>query len=176
MGAGISFSCSVCGRSNAGSGAGGRSRIPAIGARTECNLMGRSVNCINCFWYCTIVGAALWVASLVNVHMGLFWAIVVAIVIALVSPLIVNSCLAALTWALDRTVPTFPTCEKGVCDRTRYEWTGNDANGGDMFRCKCGQIYVRRGRQFMKLLENGTATPFRIRNMLGRWKRDDAAK
>lgn len=67
--------------------------------------------------------------------------------------------------------PHIPPCEQCggaefTCDRER---------GDDVWRCRCGQHYARRGLQCLLVLPGGATTPYRRWRPFRRWHDDHTA-
>jgi hypothetical protein len=76
-----------------------------------------------------------------------------------------------LTWAVlvGRILVLFPlpVCRRGKCRGFRqYTWRKGTIRGWEewgvyLYRCKCGDLYIRRGRQFIQLLPDGKERPYK---------------
>jgi len=78
----------------------------------------------------------------------------------------------AVTWALLLTRLLFlfplPPCKQGRCTRIGkdYVWKrgrilGYEGNGVYLYKCNCGDQYLRQGKKFLELLPDGTSRPFK---------------
>ncbi len=75
-------------------------------------------------------------------------------------------------------IPEYPVCAAGKCHSRdapnsdyRYEW--DEAENRLIARCQCGTPYVKRGRRFFRLGEEGSLTPYMIWKPLRGWFTDD---
>ena len=76
-----------------------------------------------------------------------------------------------LTWGflLGRTLLLFPfpPCRQGRCARYKdFTWKrgtiyGRQSDGTYLYRCKCGDQYLREGRRFVAILSDGTRQPYK---------------
>ena len=56
--------------------------------------------------------------------------------------------------------PPHPVCENGTC--TWVDYHAVKSHGSDIeFMCKCGRRYLKSGKQFLKLPENGQTSPYK---------------
>ena len=63
-------------------------------------------------------------------------------------------------------------CKNQCCDADDYELIDVCGNRA-VFRCKCGDKYLREGNRFFELLDDGTRRPYMRRsNVLSPWRRD----
>lgn len=73
-----------------------------------------------------------------------------------------------------RTLP-FPACRCGKCQVfDDYSWQegtfyGCRGLGVYMYKCRCGDFYLRSGNSFMELLADGTAKPYKILGAGRKW-------
>lgn len=73
----------------------------------------------------------------------------------------------------------FPPCCRGICtQRTDFGWDmplifGRNGWGVYYYRCKCGDYYVRRGRQFRELLTDGRERPYLIIHGVRSWRKEN---
>lgn len=75
-------------------------------------------------------------------------------------------------WHLWR--PLRPPCKSGACgpdDYTPIEVTPS----GTIFQCTCGRKYLRTGRFFMAIRQDGKPEPYMMYDgLFGRWRREDS--
>ncbi len=68
----------------------------------------------------------------------------------------------------------FPKCKNGTCGPSDYE--GIPVRPGDKgltFKCRCGQLYLRKRNRFFILGDGGQAIPYKIkRHFYTRWDDD----
>jgi len=65
--------------------------------------------------------------------------------------------------------PLRPVCKNGKCRAKDYEIVEISAEG-TIWVCKCGDKYIRKGRTFMRLTEDGDTEPYMAYNgLFGRW-------
>lgn len=75
-------------------------------------------------------------------------------------------------WYLWR--PLRPRCKTGKCRANDYAIV-SVSSSGTVFICTCGDKYLRKGREFMHVHENGESEPYMIYdNPFGRWHLDDS--
>jgi tetratricopeptide (TPR) repeat protein len=78
----------------------------------------------------------------------------------------------------------FPTCQRGNCTRFEDYRSGNkgrffgwDGGGLYLYKCKCGDLYLRDGEKFMEWLpyggRKGTRVPYKKLNRSGEWEEDE---
>jgi hypothetical protein len=84
-----------------------------------------------------------------------------------------SGALYALRKSLDlwyRHFPLRPVCAKERCGEQDYEFIRHE-QGGTLFRCKCGDLYLRRGRQFLHVTSSGGTEQFQeYRGLFRRWQ------
>ena len=75
--------------------------------------------------------------------------------------------------------PDRPRCRMGRCGADDYEFLERRETplaGGPMqsylYRCRCGDRYVQRGRRFVQIATDGTEQPFMAVSGWGRWSTD----
>lgn len=69
-----------------------------------------------------------------------------------------------------RRFPLRPICANQRCGELEYEFIRHE-DRGSLFRCKCGDFYLRRGRQFLHVTPSGGKEQFReYRGLLRRWQ------
>jgi hypothetical protein len=73
----------------------------------------------------------------------------------------------------------FPVCQQGRCSRMArdYVWRlgtlfGYEGKGMYLYRCGCGDMYLREGKRFMRLAENDILTPYKRLVAFRRWADD----
>lgn len=116
------------------------------------------------------------IAARIAFHAWGTWAAVVAALLGLFIP----ACLGAVVLRIDRFFrnrrPPRPMCETGRCRWDQYSVSG--FSGSDtIFVCECGAKYMRSGRQFYRILEDGQRRPYMILDEVRRWQPDpDAGK
>ena len=72
--------------------------------------------------------------------------------------------------------PLRPVCKNGKCKAEDYKII-NVSAGSTVWICKCGDEYIRKGRTFMYINENGVFEPYMIYNgPFGRWYLDKMKK
>jgi hypothetical protein len=86
-----------------------------------------------------------------------------------------------LTWwgllTLHVLLKPWPECRRKKCHTFRdYVWKrgsiyGREKGSQYRYRCKCGDEYLRRGRRFLKVSEDGSVHPFKIYQK-GAWMDD----
>ena len=73
-----------------------------------------------------------------------------------------------------RTLP-FPACRCGRClDFNDYAWQegtfyGCRGLGVYMYKCRCGDFYLRNGKSFMEVMADGAAKPYKIMGAGRKW-------
>lgn len=67
--------------------------------------------------------------------------------------------------------PLRPSCRRGACRAEDYHWLV-ETEQGDVFRCCCGDKYLRRGTKFMELLPDGSTRSYMKRGRLAKWVPD----
>lgn len=81
-----------------------------------------------------------------------------------------------LTWLIhleNKWWPVRPPCKNGTCYAGDYVLIQVlDRGEATVYRCSCGTDYLRRERQFMELLEDGSTRPYMRKNKHGVWGRD----
>lgn len=75
----------------------------------------------------------------------------------------------------------FPLCRQGKCYRfgQDYVWRlgtlfGYEGKGIYLYRCRCGDMYIREGKRFMALLPDDTTLPYKKLVGFRRWEDDSA--
>jgi hypothetical protein len=68
--------------------------------------------------------------------------------------------------------PNRPGCRRGKCTSADYS-TGKFTQQGVLFRCRCGDTYVRKGNRFGELSPDGSIRPYMIRATFSDWKPDE---
>jgi hypothetical protein len=67
--------------------------------------------------------------------------------------------------------PIRPICKNGKCSFRNYkllEWKDRV-----VFQCRCGTKYLKKGRRFMEILDDGSTKPYmKIHGFFGKWKED----
>lgn len=69
----------------------------------------------------------------------------------------------------------FPRCFSNRCGSEDYKWLGfakalGLADYGSAFECKCGDRYVERGNEFLRVGNGGKLEKYKVRrHVLGRW-------
>jgi len=73
----------------------------------------------------------------------------------------------------------FPLCQQGKCYRfgQDYIWRvgtlfGYETKGIYLYRCRCGDMYIRAGKRFMALLPDDTARPYKKLVGFRKWEDD----
>jgi hypothetical protein len=87
-----------------------------------------------------------------------------------------------LTWAiwLGRILffYPFPFCRRGKCHSIEdYRWYidaifGRVGRGVYLYKCKCGDEYIREGKRFMEILPDGTKRPYKKLVSFRKWADD----
>ncbi len=65
--------------------------------------------------------------------------------------------------------PRRPRCRRGECRWDCYRWK-EDQDGGALFRCNCGDLYLRKGREFLEVLQDGSTRPYMIKKRFHGWQ------
>ena len=79
---------------------------------------------------------------------------------------------------------TFPTCRKGRCSclgdyrsGSKGRFSGWDGGGLYLYRCRCGDMYIRDGNRFTEWHPyggpRGTRIPFKKLSTTGEWVNDE---
>jgi hypothetical protein len=75
-----------------------------------------------------------------------------------------------------------PLCRRGKCHTLGrgYVWRlgtlfGYEAKGNYLYRCACGDLYVRQGRRFMELLPDDTRRPYKRLVGFRKWQDDSVS-
>jgi hypothetical protein len=73
----------------------------------------------------------------------------------------------------------FPLCRQGKCYRfgQDYVWRlgtlfGYETRGIYLYRCSCGDMYIREGKRFMSLLPDDTTRPYKKLVGFRKWEDD----
>jgi hypothetical protein len=73
----------------------------------------------------------------------------------------------------------FPLCRQGKCYRfgQDYVWRlgtlfGYEVKGIYLYRCRCGDMYLREGKRFMALLPDDTTRPYKKLVGFRKWEDD----
>ena len=67
--------------------------------------------------------------------------------------------------------PIRPLCKHGKCAAMDYQLIELREDG--VFLCRCGTKYIRKGRRFLELREDGSCSPYMRRLwVLGKWQED----
>lgn len=73
----------------------------------------------------------------------------------------------------------FPLCQQGKCSRMGqdYVWRlgtlfGYEQNGMYLYKCRCGDMYLREGKRFMRLLEDDTLSAYKRLVGFRKWADD----
>ena len=73
----------------------------------------------------------------------------------------------------------FPICQQGRCTKMGqdYVWRlgtlyGYEQNGLYLYKCRCGDFYLREGKRFMRLLEGDTLSPYKRLVAFRKWADD----
>lgn len=86
-----------------------------------------------------------------------------------------------LTWAIIRVRVhvffSYPTCRQGLCSGIEcYAWPKGTiygrVRGGYLYRCKCGEQYIRDGRKFMSVGPEGARMPYKKLIGFHKWADD----
>jgi hypothetical protein len=70
----------------------------------------------------------------------------------------------------------FPHCRNGKCSQpSDYMWLAGTFYGCEgwrkfRYRCRCGDIYLRKGRHFMEVLPDGTLRLYKKQIGFGKWE------
>lgn len=72
----------------------------------------------------------------------------------------------------------FPICRNGKCRSIRdYVWKKGTVYGWEggvyQYKCRCGERYVRKRRQFLEVLPDGTIRPYKKLTRFRRWTDDN---
>jgi hypothetical protein len=73
----------------------------------------------------------------------------------------------AAVWRRAR--PPLPVCGRGVCRGGDYQWL-TTSEEGTVYRCRCGDFYVRTDRSFDALHPDQSVHPFMTRGGLRGWR------
>ena len=71
--------------------------------------------------------------------------------------------------------PLRPNCRNGICQASDYKRV-EICEGCLVYQCKCGMMYMLKGRQFLELLPDGTHKQFMRKRILGGWEHDGGRK
>lgn len=80
---------------------------------------------------------------------------------------------------LPRWQPVRPRCGSGACAAENYElldWRDDQHRLILIYRCRCGDRYVRRGSRFLALDDLGVERPYLAISSWGRWEPDREAE
>jgi hypothetical protein len=73
----------------------------------------------------------------------------------------------------------FPLCRQGKCYRfgQDYVWRlgtlfGYETKGIYLYRCRCGDMYIREGKRFISLLPDDTTRPYKKLVGFRKWEDD----
>jgi len=91
----------------------------------------------------------------------------------------------ALTWAVVvgriRVLFPFPVCCQGKCrDFRQFSWRSGTIHGWEewgvyLYKCECGDLYIRRGRRFLHSVRKGEERPYKKLVGFRTWA-DDSGK
>jgi hypothetical protein len=77
----------------------------------------------------------------------------------------------------------FPLCQQGKCHRLGqdYVWRlgtlfGYEGKGIYLYKCRCGDLYMREGKRFMELLQDDTRRPYKKLVAFRKWADDSAER
>ncbi len=73
--------------------------------------------------------------------------------------------------------PLRPPCRQGRCRSNDYEIRviAKEGSWESESKCKCGDMYVRRGNRFMLLRADGSTHPYMLRRRFHNWETDKLA-
>jgi hypothetical protein len=93
----------------------------------------------------------------------------VGLYIALLLPVLLGLAVQKAFEAILFGATRFPPCRRGYCKSSRWFFRDGDyrlehSTHGDVYRCRCGDAYLKQGRQVMIVRDDGTLQPYK------RWK------
>ena len=76
--------------------------------------------------------------------------------------------------ALTKRFPPKPNCKTGRCSSNDYKIIGlSNEKDGIIFQCKCGTRYLKKGKRFMEICDDGNMVPYmRSKGIWGSWEND----
>jgi hypothetical protein len=74
-----------------------------------------------------------------------------------------------------------PACRRGKCQRLGRDYTwrlgtlfGYETKGHYLYRCACGEMYIRKGKRFTELLPDDTHRPYKRLVGFRKWADESA--
>ena len=114
--------------------------------------------------------------SFLGAYLGSRWGIVgwlTGVLLGLVSPVLLLELLSRIH--RHYRAPVRPSCRRGTCGWADYKCEAL-TNKESVFRCRCGDRYLLRGRYFSEILANSTVRPYMVRPWLRNWRPDTQVK
>jgi hypothetical protein len=68
-----------------------------------------------------------------------------------------------------------PVCCQGKCGSRDYVLVSSIAEKA-VFRCRCGDLYLRKANLFVRILPDNSETPYMTRDSSSNWTRTDMSK
>lgn len=65
-----------------------------------------------------------------------------------------------------------PVCHQGKCGSRNYVLVSS-SHGKAVFRCRCGDLYIRKANLFLRILPDNSEAPYMARDSSGNWGRSD---
>jgi hypothetical protein len=97
---------------------------------------------------------------------------IIGAVIAFFVPFLLGRLVLAVNDIILDHWPMRPMCENNTCkwnDYTVDRIVGHEVE----FICKCGKKYLKSGRQFYRIREDGQREPYKVRGKKHRWEDDN---
>jgi hypothetical protein len=141
-------------------------------SNTPSNNRGTACSGISLFWFGIYLLVAYAIYRILLARCSSVLAFVAAVAVFFLLAGFFPQAYVLLLNSIDRVFPMRPTCANGKCHTRDYWPVGETPNGETVFRCDCGLQYVDSTPRFMRLLADGTTTPYRIRTWCGRWQTD----
>jgi len=127
---------------------------PATAKRSTTGITIIEILVVCCFIACG-VALAHWLWARFGAMWGLF-GLPVGVLLGLIGWLL----LSRLVGIWYRFFPVRPVCQRGRCHEHDYKVVRVVSAYETVFQCACGDMYVRRNREFARLLSDGSTKPY----------------
>lgn len=128
------------------------------------------MNLFELLMFASIIAAGYFCGKWMGVYYG---------IVGWIIGFILGSSLAVAAWfALNKLIrlrakwrPIRPICKNGKCPARVYKLL--ECKERVVFQCRCGTKYLKNGRRFMEMLDDGSTKPYMRRcGLFGKWEKD----
>ena len=107
-----------------------------------------------------VITAGLFCAKLIGTHFGIIgW--IVGFISGSLSAVLTLFGFNKFGDALTKRFPPKPNCKTGRCSPNDYKIIGlSNEKDGVIFQCKCGTRYLKKGKRFMEICDDGNTVPY----------------